>query len=123
MKRALALCLGLSFCVALAAPAAAQERATRAQGAILRGLDRVNGHTQDLDLANGAAAEFGTLRVRLDECRYPSENPEGDAYAFVTIHRTDTDTRIFSGWMLASSPALNPLEHHRYDVWVLRCKT
>ena len=119
MRRALALCLGL----ALAAPAAAQERATHGQGAILRGLDRVNGHTQDLDLANGAAAEFGTLRVRLDECRYPSENPEGDAYAFVTIHRTDTDARIFSGWMLASSPALNPLEHHRYDVWVLRCKT
>ena len=30
---------------------------------------------------------------------------------------------IFSGWMLASSPALNALEHPRYDVWVLRCIT
>jgi len=118
MKRALAACLAL----ALAAPVAAQERATRGQGAILRGLDRVNGHTQDLDLASGETAEFGTLRVRLDECRYPSENPEGDAYAFLTIHETVKDERIFSGWMLASSPALNPLEHHRFDVWVLRCK-
>lgn len=118
MRRALAVCLAL----VLAAPGAAQERATRADGAILRGLDRVNGHTRDFDLDTGEAAVFGTLRVRLDECRYPSENPDGDAYAFLTIHDTVKDVRIFSGWMLASSPALNPLEHHRFDVWVLRCK-
>jgi hypothetical protein len=29
--------------------------------------------------------------------------------------------RIFSGWMFGSSPALNPLEHPVYDVWVLDC--
>lgn len=119
MRRALAACLG----VVLAAPGFAQERATHAEGGVLRGLDRVNGHTEDLDLANGETVEFGALRVRLEECRFPAENPEGDAYAFVTIHSNDTDERIFSGWMLASSPALNPLEHHRYDVWILRCRT
>ncbi|MGE0409104.1 MAG: DUF2155 domain-containing protein [Amphiplicatus sp.] len=31
--------------------------------------------------------------------------------------------RIFSGWMFASSPALNPLEHPIYDIWVIDCKT
>lgn len=31
--------------------------------------------------------------------------------------------RIFSGWMFASSPALNPLEHPVYDVWVIDCET
>lgn len=31
--------------------------------------------------------------------------------------------RIFGGWMFASSPALNPLEHPVYDVWVIDCKT
>lgn len=30
---------------------------------------------------------------------------------------------IFSGWMFASSPALNALEHAVYDVWVIDCKT
>jgi hypothetical protein len=30
---------------------------------------------------------------------------------------------IFRGWMFASSPALNPLEHPVYDVWVIDCKT
>ena len=123
MRRTLAACLAVALTMALAAPGMAQERATRADGAVLRGLDRVNGHTQDLSLANGETTEFGTLRVRLDECRYPTENPEGDAYAFLTIHETVKDERIFSGWMMASSPALNPLEHHRYDIWVLRCST
>jgi len=31
--------------------------------------------------------------------------------------------KIFSGWMFASSPALNPLEHSVYDIWVIDCKT
>jgi len=30
---------------------------------------------------------------------------------------------IFRGWMFASSPALNALEHPVYDVWVIDCKT
>ncbi|MBB5519617.1 DUF2155 domain-containing protein [Amphiplicatus metriothermophilus] len=31
--------------------------------------------------------------------------------------------RIFSGWMFASSPGLNALEHPVYDVWVIDCET
>ncbi|NOX82694.1 MAG: DUF2155 domain-containing protein [Alphaproteobacteria bacterium] len=30
---------------------------------------------------------------------------------------------IFRGWMFASSPALNALEHPVYDVWVISCAT
>ncbi len=30
---------------------------------------------------------------------------------------------IFRGWMFASSPALNALEHPVYDVWVIDCTT
>ena len=30
---------------------------------------------------------------------------------------------IFNGWMFASSPGLNGLEHAVYDVWVIDCKT
>ncbi len=29
---------------------------------------------------------------------------------------------IFRGWMFASSPALNPVDHPVYDVWVIDCK-
>lgn len=30
---------------------------------------------------------------------------------------------IFRGWMFASAPALNALEHPVYDVWVIDCRT
>jgi hypothetical protein len=112
----------LAVAIILASASHAQEAAVKGQGAILRGLDKVNGQASDLDLDNGTATEFGSLTVALAECRYPVENPDGDAYAFVTIRETERNREIFSGWMLASSPALNPLEHARYDIWVLRCK-
>ncbi len=30
---------------------------------------------------------------------------------------------VFHGWMFASSPTLNPLEHPIYDLWLIACKT
>lgn len=36
--------------------------------------------------------------------------------------RTSNVAPLFSGWMFASSPALNALEHPVYDVWVIDCK-
>ena len=36
--------------------------------------------------------------------------------------RAQTVPPLFSGWMFASSPALNALEHPVYDVWVIDCK-
>lgn len=103
--------------------APAQERAVLGGGAVLRGLDRITTDLQDLDLANGETADLGSLSVELVECRYPEGNPAGDAFAHVTIRETKAGTLLFDGWMLASSPALNALEHPRYDVWVIRCTT
>ncbi len=102
--------------------AVAQEPASVGAGALLRGLDKINAEVIDLDLANGEGADFGNLRVDLAQCRYPEGNPAGDAYAFLTIREQASGQELFSGWMLASSPALNALEHPRYDVWVLRCR-
>ncbi|SHL58373.1 hypothetical protein SAMN05444414_12110 [Roseovarius marisflavi] len=118
MKRAW-LGLVLLLC---AGAGAAQEVASVGAGAVLRGLDKINGQARDLDMSNGEVTEYGRLTIDLAQCRYPEGNPAGDAYAFLTIRETASGRELFSGWMLASSPALNPLEHPRYDIWVLRCK-
>lgn len=98
--------------------------AIKGEGAFLRGLDKLNGDVVDLELANGASAGFGQLRVEMGECRYPEDNATGEAYAFLTIyHGSDAAQPVFQGWMIASSPALNALDDARYDLWVLRCKT
>lgn len=113
----------LGLCLSLSAPAGAQEQVEPGTGAVLRWLDKINGETQDIEMANATSRQQGSLRIELGECRYPIGNPSGDAYAFLTIHSENDARPVFSGWMIASSPALNPMEHPRYDVWVLRCLT
>lgn len=110
------------FAAILAAPAAAQDVATASAGE-LRILDKLTGVVTDLTLRIGETGTQGYLRVTLNQCRYPSANPSGDAYAEVVVHYRDAPDPVFAGWMLASSPALNAMDHPRYDVWVLRCMT
>jgi len=115
--------------LALALPAVAQEEPaepagpefTDSQGAELRFLDKLTSETGDVALGVGQAAKFGRLVVQLDSCRYPTDNPASDAEAHLTILEETTNTQLFAGWMLASSPALSALDHPRYDVWVLNC--
>lgn len=92
-----------------------------ARGGVLRVLDRMNGVVSDYDLTPGQQQVEGRLTFRLDECRYPSDLPLGDAYAHVTIMDSGLTDPVFKGWMVASSPGLSALDHPRYDVWVLHC--
>lgn len=110
----------LALLLALTSPAAAQEFAD-SPGASLRFLDKLTSETGDVTLSAGQAAKFGRLVVRLDSCRYPLANPASDSEAHLTIIEETTQSQLFAGWMLASSPALSALDHPRYDVWVLSC--
>lgn len=87
----------------------------------LRVLDKLTGDVVDLSLELGQTATLGFLTVTLNECRYPVDNPAGDAFTQVIVR--DREGTLFSGWMLASAPALNAMDHPRYDVWALRCIT
>ena len=100
-----------------------QEQVASAEGAVLRALDKVAGTVTDLEIASGQTLTFGRLSVFLSDCRYPKDNPSGDAFSYLVISPAGEDRPVFQGWMIASSPALNALDHPRYDVWVLRCKT
>ncbi|WP_322895109.1 MULTISPECIES: DUF2155 domain-containing protein [unclassified Yoonia] len=106
----------------IAAPLAAQQ-VMSGSGAEIRLLDRLTGAVTDLTMNSGQSENVGALSITLTDCRYPAENLAGEAYASLLIHFRESVTPIFSGWMLASSPALNALDHPRYDVWVLRCTT
>lgn len=105
--------------VALAVPAAAQV--SPGTGVHLRGLDKIDGQVADIEIGIGGTVEFGRLSITLGECRYPSNNPAGNAYAWLDIEQDGQP--VFDGWMIASSPALNALDHPRYDVWVIGCET
>jgi hypothetical protein len=109
-------------CLLLAAPAPAQEMLSGI-GADIRILDKLTGAVTDLEVLNGQTDGVGALSVTLGDCRYPADNVASEGYAALVVHYRADVTPIFAGWMLASSPALNALDHPRYDVWVLRCIT
>ncbi|NOD62696.1 MULTISPECIES: DUF2155 domain-containing protein [unclassified Ruegeria] len=103
--------------------AVAQQKVQSGPGAMLRGLDKVSGQTVDVEMQSGETEAVFGLDVALGDCRYPVDNPTGDAFAYLTIWETGKADQLFDGWMIATSPALNALDHARYDVWVIRCIT
>jgi hypothetical protein len=120
MRRAVAL-LVVAAGLIVATGGAAQERKV----VELRGLDKVTARISSLELEIGKAGRFGTLEIVARTCskRPPEEPPEVTAFLEVTEHRPGREAqRLFSGWMFASSPALNALEHPVYDVWVIDCR-
>ncbi len=100
-----------------------RQEVLSAPAGLLRVLDKLTGEVTDLSLQQGETGSLGFLAVTLNECRYPVDNPSGDAFAEVLVLDRKENTPLFSGWLLASAPALNAMDHPRYDVWALRCIT
>ncbi|MEM6557715.1 MAG: DUF2155 domain-containing protein [Pseudomonadota bacterium] len=114
---------------------------------ILRALDKITGRSTDFEMLVGEPKVYGSLRIDLQTCFQtpPEEPPESAAFMKVTTANTTqvqtmaeprdlTEAELqaseddeeapevrFSGWMFASSPGLNALEHPVYDIWVIAC--
>ena len=101
-----------------------------ADRAVIRGLDKRTGHAQDYSLTIGRATRIGSLEVIARACQKsaPEEQPEVKIYVEVYDHpparagEESTRTEIFHGWMFASSPGLNALDHPVYDIWAVDCR-
>lgn len=113
--------------------------------AVLRALDKITGRSTDFEIMVGEPKVFGSLRIDLQVCYQtpPEEPPESAVFLQVmtaatkqvqtmAVPRDLTPEEIaltegedaempFSGWMFASSPGLNALEHPVYDIWVISC--
>ncbi len=104
------------------AVAAAPSRPTL----LLRGLDKITGRAFDIVAPLNTPVKFATLTVTARYCYStpPSETPETAAFVQIDDNRQDhARQRVFSGWMYASSPGLNGMQHPLYDVWVIFCRT
>ncbi|MFZ4120439.1 MAG: DUF2155 domain-containing protein [Caulobacterales bacterium] len=133
MKRAPSL-LRLALAAVVLASAAAAGPAF-AETAVLRGLDKVTGHARDFRATAGEPVQFGSLRITVRSCekRPAEETPEVSVYLEIEDTapvRTESNedaaaapSRLFAGWMFASSPGLNALQHAVYDVWAIDCRS
>jgi hypothetical protein len=92
---------------------------------VLQGLDKVTARVSRIELPVGQYVHFGTLDIVARKCdkRPPEEQPESAAFLDISeIKPGEPANTVFRGWMYASSPALNSMEHPVYDVWILDCK-
>jgi hypothetical protein len=133
----------LLACALLAAPADAQPAASPAargadgsdtpREAVVGVLDKRLGRTEFFTLKPGDRFRFGTLEGILRTCEQtlPWERPKRSG-AFVQVTETPRAVSrrareaperklVFSGWLFAESPSLNPLRHPVYDVWLKSC--
>ena len=91
----------------------------------LGALNKITAKLETINVARDETVAFGTLEITMRNCRSnpPEETPESVAFLEITdLGHTGDPKRIFSGWMFASTPAVSPLEHAVYDVWVTDCR-
>ena len=93
----------------------------------LQALDKITARISTLTAVVGEPFRFGSLEILISACTYrpPTMAPEHAALFQVKNidhHGQVAESALFQGWMFASSPALNALEHPVYDVSVLACK-
>lgn len=112
----------------VADPVAEPEAAPAGIGirAILRGLDKMTGQARTFEAPVGAGVGFGRLLVRVMACDQGAPDLPSESAAFLQVRdplRPPEQALVFSGWMFAASPELSAMDHARYDIWVLRCRT
>lgn len=113
------LCCALLF---LSIPARAEM--TEYPVVRLQSLDKASARTMTFEVRVGSTVKFGPIYIKVQACRKapPIDPPEAASFLQIWEVTPKGESKwIYSGWMFASSPALSPMDHPIYDVWVLDC--
>lgn len=99
----------------------------------LRSLEKTTARTMTFEARVGTTLKFGPLFIKILSCQKSSPMETPESAAFLQIWEVPHEKKqngnseqskprwVFSGWMFASSPALSPMDHPIYDVWVIEC--
>ena len=112
--------------------AAAPARRQRRRVAIVEAIDKITAESMRFEVEVGdRPGRFQRTLIftaRACEVSAPGEQV-ADAVAYLEVSlqprgviQVSEPRQIFRGWMFASSPGLNPLQHPVYDAWVIACK-
>lgn len=108
-------------------------RRARYNVAVLQALDKVTAETLRFEAAVGRPVRWKGLVFTVRACERSAPNePIEDSIVYLTIDSqprpqpgrlSPPPRQAFKGWMYASSPGLNPVEHATYDAWAISCRT
>lgn len=117
---------------AAAKPPEVPVRRARYDVAVLQALDKVTAQTIRFEAAVGRPVRYKSLVITVKACeRSTADEAVEDSIAYLTVDSqpkaapgkpTPPARQAFKGWMYASSPGLNPLEHPVYDAWLITCR-
>lgn len=127
MKRSSRFPAGFVVLASLVAgfPGSAEAEKISNPVAVFSGLDKITGRIISFDVYIGETVQFGALQVTPRVCytRPQTETPQTDAFVEIDeITLNNEVRRVFTGWMFASSPALNAVDHAVYDIWLTDCR-
>ncbi len=96
--------------------------------ATLQSLDKITARIAMLKENVGGVFNYGSLEVTIHACYYrpPTLAPEHAALMEIKTRKNKKTLQqdvLFKGWMFASSPALNALEHAVYDLTLIECSS
>ena len=113
------------------APEVPTKRA-RYDVAVIQALDKVTAESVRFEAAVGKPVRYKTLIFTVKACeRSASEEAMEDSMVYMIVDSqpraapgkpTPPARQSFRGWMYASSPGLNPLQHPVYDAWLITCR-
>jgi hypothetical protein len=88
-------------------------------------LHKVTAKVQKIELLSGQEYAIGDMSLTMHDCisTPPEEPPETKAFLQISEFKAGRDKALFTGWMFASSPGINAMEHPVFDIWPLACKT
>jgi hypothetical protein len=108
------------------------QRRPRYDVAVLQALDKVTAETLRFEAKVGQPVRYKTLIFTVRACEHTApDEPVEDSIAYIEVlsqpraepgHPVLPAKQAFKGWMYASSPSLDPLEHPVYDAWLISCR-
>ncbi|MDP2261127.1 MAG: DUF2155 domain-containing protein [Caulobacter sp.] len=112
-------------------PAAPKPR-VRGGAAIIQAIDKVTAETLKFEAPVGQPIRYKTLIFTVRACETTADDEEQpDSAVYMTVdsqpkaapgRAAPAPRQVFRGWMFASSPGLNPLQHPVYDAWLISCR-
>ena len=113
-------------------PSQTPSRRARYDVAVIQALDKISAGSMRFEAAVGQPVRYKNLVFTVKACeRSAGDEAQDDSIAYVTVESqpraapgkpTPPPKQTFKGWMYASSPGLNPLEHPIYDAWLITCR-
>lgn len=104
---------------------ASNETNLQKDTAILQWVDKITGKAQLIKAVVGENMKHEQLRIKVSVCKTSHDLEAPDNISFLEIWEFPNEQlpqKLFTGWMLSSSPALSTLINPRHNIWLIKCK-